>query len=93
MMLIAFLASATLISCEKKSDVSVEEVDLKASIPDYDKMVKYISITTGVSIQDVKFDSSKKEFFIAGKSFRGSLEQIQNFYNTANEYKSTFESN
>ncbi|MFA4868907.1 MAG: hypothetical protein WC623_11940 [Pedobacter sp.] len=91
--LIAFLASGALVSCEKKEGISVAESNMESSIQNYDKLVKFVSTLQGVNINDVKFDAVKNEFYIPDSPFRGSLEEIQAFYEISNEYKFKYESN
>lgn len=92
--LIIFLMSAAFASCTKKTEIpSKKELDPRTSIQNYDKLLKFISVLQGVSIERVNFNSDKNEFYISGLPYRESLEHLQAFYEISNEYKISYESN
>lgn len=86
-MLIIFLVSAALMGCEKKAEVPAEE---KALIPGLDKMKfqrieKFISIVWNIPVNEIKYDEVDKTFLIKGNGI--SLKELEQVYDSANEYK------
>ena len=80
------IASSILVSfesCNKEADKEVSQ----EKIENVDKMVKFLSITLGVPQDQVKFDVQAKQFFVPNTVFKADLEEIQNRYADANEYK------
>src|SRR5687768_9901226 len=80
------IASAFFVSLESCNKEENHETTPKA-IENMDKMVKFLSITLGVSQDQVKFDQQNRQFFVPNTVFRSDLEEIQNRYDRANEYK------
>lgn len=89
----AFLASATLVSCEKKEVAktdqtqSLEEIEKVRS----QKIERFISIIWQVPKDEIVFDKIKNTY-----SFNGIVEskaEIERLYDLSNEYKLVYEKN
>jgi len=74
-------------SCKKEE----KEPSPQATIENYDKMVRYLSVTLNVAEDKVKFDVEKQEFYVPNTEFRASLKDIKYYYDNANEYKLKYE--
>lgn len=91
--LIVFLGAVVFSSCKKEKIAVVKQLEPKVQIQNYDRLVKFVSVVKYVTINEVKFDNSKQEFYIPGTLFRASLSETQKYYDLANEYKFKYESN
>lgn len=91
MVLTMLVASVTLISCKKKNEVPLEQIESKALIPNYDKLAKYVSVSFNTEVENVRFDIEKQEFYLIGKPSRVSLEEVLRYYDKANVYKAIYE--
>jgi hypothetical protein len=91
MMLIAFLASTTLVSCEKKEVAKNEEARGLEEIEKVrsQKIERFISIIWQVPKDEIIFDKIKSTY-----SFNGIVEskaEIERIYDLSNEYKLVYE--
>lgn len=82
---VAMLFALTM-GCKKDNSKELT-VGSQFSIVNYDKIIRYLSITLGVSEETIMLDDKKAEFFIPNTVFRESVASVQERYNTANEYK------
>ena len=90
--LIAFLASMALTSCEKKSEIPTEEASaLDAEKIKLKKMERFISIMWQVPLNEVLFNEEKKEFLFG--EVKMSKDRIEELYNISNEYHLKYEHN
>jgi hypothetical protein len=87
-MLIAFLASAALTSCEKKEVVSTEEPSDLEKLK-LQKIKRFISIMWEVPLAEVLFNEEKKEFTFGNITM--AKDEIEKVYDVSNEYKFNYE--
>ncbi len=84
---IAVLLITTSVGCKK--DVEVKP-GLQTEMSDNSNLIKFLSISLNVPIDQVVFLKDEKEFVIYGKN-RLSLDLIKKTYENANEYKAKYE--
>ncbi|WP_256009088.1 hypothetical protein [Desertivirga xinjiangensis] len=77
-------------SC-KKEEKSIPKDDAVATIENYEKIVRFLSITLNVTEDRIVYDSDQKQFYVPNTVYREDLEEAQQRYNGANEYKLTYE--
>lgn len=90
-MLIAFFSIVTVAGCTKKTEVQIEKPLARASVEDvkFRKMEKFISIVWNFPISEVRYDEINGFFLI--KENKISLKDLENLYDSANEYKLNYE--
>lgn len=79
------LVSVSAISCTKEGQ---EKVNIENVNPN-PKIITYLSITLGVTPNEITFDKEKNAFIIRGQAHDAKM--IAEMYETANEYKAKYE--
>jgi len=87
-----FLPIAMTAGCKKDKKIKTEtELKKKENIPNYDKMVKFLSVVLNVSKERIIYNEEEMFFFIPNTPFKESLSVVKFRYDEANEYKLTYE--
>jgi hypothetical protein len=88
--IVAVLSFSSLTGC-KKDEPKIEPVKTpKVSEIEFSKLLQFISITTTAPKEQIVYNEREKEFVVYGW-FHKSLADVQSEYNSANEYKATYE--
>lgn len=78
--------------CKKDEKIKTEtELKKKQNIPNYDKMVKFLSITLDMPKERILYDKKEMFFFIPNTPFKESLSTVKLRYDEANVYKLNYE--
>lgn len=82
----SLLAIALMGSCEK-DEVAQKQSTSVASIDNYDKLHRFVSISFNIAPEDLEFDAKNQEFMKSGTEFKLTLTEVQDLYSKANVYK------
>ena len=75
----------------KKDEVAQKQSISVASISNYDKLHRFVSISFNIAPEDLEFDEKNQVFIKAGTGFKLTLTEMQDLYSKANVYKDHYE--
>ena len=85
------LLAIVLMSGCKKDEVAQKQSISVASISNYDKLHRFVSISFNIAPEDLEFDEKNQVFIKAGTGFKLTLTEMQDLYSKANVYKDHYE--
>lgn len=86
-MLFAFLVFGAVVSCKKNSEDLIAETNVTRSLDKlkFQKIEKFISVVWNIPINEIKYDEVNRKFLFNKNEI--ALEELENAYDLANEYK------
>ena len=82
----AFIATTT--GCSKEKNDPEEKIEVQKK-SENGKLIKFLSITLGVTVDEITVDEKNNAFIIRSHSY--SIDEISKIHATSNEYQAKFE--
>lgn len=89
LLFLVFVSIANL-SCQKEI-TNQGQANQYYSIANKNKIVKFLSVTLGVSEESIRVNYTDSLFYIPNTVFKVKISEIQKIYESANEYKANYE--
>ena len=89
--LLLFIVSTSFYSCKKDGSVDNKAIISTSSVGQVNEknVLRYLSITLGVTTDEIKFDPSDNDYVVRGLKL--NRDTVYSQYNRANEYKLNYE--
>jgi len=87
-----FILLAATIACKKNETIDSTN-PVVPKVQHFDKLLKFVSVTSGISTEELRFNPNAKEFYLPNSQFHISLIEAEENYAKANEYKAKYENN